>query len=298
MRRIKQLVLWVLALCTSVPLLDSCANARYAMGPETSDIEALPGYEGTIKAITYKSSEPRVSFRRFVAYLPKGYGNVPGKRYPVMYLLHGARGNEVTWIERGDALITLDSLRAEGAAEDFILILANVNNYFSDKEYRNGHAINAVRAFWLVDGETETHFMEDLVHTVDSVLLTIPEKESRAIAGMSTGGMQAAFLSANHPGSFGYVGLFSGYKYNTVFGLRHPEFYCGINRKMKAQFADPPKYYGLMIGDTDIFYPHNRMFDRDMTRKNYAHEMLVTPGGHEWYNWRKFLIHFYGKVFK
>lgn len=298
MREGKRLILRLLWLCAVVTGLGSCAGSRYAMGPETSDIEALPGYEGTVKAVTYKCSEPSVSFRRFVAYLPKDYGKEPGRRYPVMYLLHGARGNEVTWIERGDALITLDSLRAEGAAEDFILILANVNNYFSDKEYRNGHAVNAVRAFWLVDGETETHFMDDLVHTVDSTLLTIPEKDSRAIAGMSTGGMQAAFLSANHPDSFGYVGLFSGYKYNTVFGLRHPEFYCGINRKMKAQFTKPPKYYGLMIGDTDIFYPHNRSFDRDMTRRQYAHELIVTPGGHEWYNWRKFLILFYQKVFK
>lgn len=287
----------IFLLSVLVLLAGACANVRYARGPETEVIESLPGYEGTLRAVRYKSSEAALSERRFVAYLPKGYGSDPERRYPVMYLLHGARGNEVTWIERADALITLDSLRAEGKASDFILVLANANNYYSDNEYNNGHAINAVRAFWTVDGETEVHFMQDLVHTVDSVFLTIPSKQGRAIAGMSTGALQAIYISANNPDAFDYVGLFSPYKYDTFFGLRHTEFYGGINRKMKRQFETPPAYYGMMIGTADFFYPHIRAFDREMTRKNYPHEFIVTRGGHEWYNWRNYLILFYQKIF-
>ena len=206
----------------------SCASARYAQGPETRDIESLPGYRGKILAVEYPSSEPALTMRRMVVYLPEGYDENPDRRYPVLYLLHGARGNEVTWIERGDALMTLDSLRLEGAARDFILVLPNLNNYYSDKEYRNGHPINAVRAFWLIDGETEVYFMNDVVARVDSMFRTIPEKSSRAIAGMSTGALQALYMAANNPDSFDYVCLFSPYTRDSIFGLRHHEFYGGL----------------------------------------------------------------------
>ena len=276
----------------------SCSNARYAMGPETSDIESLPGYRGKVQAVEYPSSEPALTKRRMVVYLPEGYDENPDKRYPVLYLLHGARGNEVTWIERGDAFMTLDSLRLKGAARDFILVLPNLNNYYSDKEYRNGHPVNAVRAFWLIDGETEVYFMNDVVERVDSMFRTIPEKSSRAIAGMSTGALQALYMAANNPDSFDYVGLFSPYTRDSIFGLRHPEFYGGLYRKLRIQFQKPPQYFGIMIGTSDIFYMENKSFDRSLTRKGYGHEFIVTDGGHKWTNWRKYLIGFYQTVFK
>ena len=279
-------------------LLCACTNMRYVIVADSAEIESLPGYDGTIRAVTYPCSEKDLTERRMVVYLPPGYYQQPERRYPVLYLLHGARGNEVTWIERGDAFLTLDSLRREGAAEDFILVLPNVNNYFSDADYKGGHAVNAVRAFWLVDGETETYFMQDVVTTVDSLFRTIPEKSSRALAGMSTGALQSIYLSANNPDSFGYLGLFSPYAYDTVFGLRHPEFYGGLRRKQRVQFAQAPAYYGIMIGKKDVFYPHMKLYERRLTRKEYPHEFVVTPGGHEWYNWRDYFVLFCQKVFR
>lgn len=276
----------------------SCANSRFATGPETSDIEALPGYRGHIQVVEYPCSEPALSKRRMVVYLPHGYNENTSRRYPVLYLLHGARGNEVTWIERGDAFHTLDSLSLEGRVKDFIVVMPNLNNYCSDKEYRNGHPVNALRAFWMIDGETEVHFMYDVVSRVDSLYRTIPEKSARAIAGMSTGGLQALYLSANNPDTFDYIGLFSPYTRDFIFGLRHPEFYGGLYRKLGVQFRDPPKYYCMMIGTSDIFYPEMKSFDRSLTRRGYGHDFVVTSGGHKWINWRKYLIGFYQKAFQ
>lgn len=279
-------------------ILCACANARYASGPDTTDIESLPGYRGIIEAVEYPCSEPTLTKRRMTVYLPPDYYENPTRRYPVMYVIHGARGNEVTWIEKGDAFLTLDSLSLAGAVQDFILVLPNLNNYFSDKEYRNGHPVNAVRAFWIVDGDTEVHFMDDVVARVDSLYRTIPEKSSRAIAGMSTGGLQALYLSANSPDSFGYIGLFSPYTRDTFFGLKHPEFYGGLNRKLRVQFQDPPEYYGMMIGKRDIFYIEVSSFDRRLTKLGYPHEFTATPGGHKWNNWRSYLVSFYQTAFK
>ena len=287
-----------LLLCAILIFVCSCANVRYLHVAESSEIEGLKGYRGTVRAVNYKSSEKALTERRMVVYLPESYAKEPERRYPVVYLLHGARGNEVTWIERGDAFYSIDSLRMAGAAEDFILVLPNMNKYYSDADYNGGHASNAMRAFWVVDGDVETHFMQDVVAAVDSLFRTVPEKSSRAIAGMSTGGLQAIYLSANYPDSFGYVGLFSPYAYDTIFGLKHPELYGGLWPKLKRQFSNEPEYYGIMIGDTDFFYPHVTMWNRSLDRKGYKHKFLVTPGGHEWYNWRKYFILFSKEVFR
>lgn len=287
----------ILSFLLVVALASSCAVARYAKGPETDEIVSLPGYDGIIEAVTYDSSEPDLSKRRMVVYLPAAYYADSLLHYPVMYLLHGARGNEVTWIERGDAFRSLDSLRRNNLATDFILVLPNMNNYSGDKDYKNGHAMNAIRAFWFLDGEAERYFVQDVVSRIDSLYRTVPEKDARAIAGMSSGGLQSIYLSAGHPDTFGYVGLFSPYNHPTFVALGHRDVYGKLWKRLENQFADPP-VYNIYIGDTDVFLPHMRIFHNNLTKKEYPHRFIITPGGHEWYNWSYFLIDFYKLIFK
>lgn len=276
----------------------SCGNAaRYARGMESADIETLTPCDGRIVAVEYPSSETNLDHRRMTVYLPPAYDADTTRRFPVLYLLHGARGNEVTWIERGQAIHSIDSLRREEAIRDFILVLPNINCYYTDGDYNNGHAVNAVRAFWFVNGEAEAHFVRDVVNYVDANFRTIAEKESRAIAGMSTGGMQSLYLSANNPGLFGSIGLFSAYSANTIFGLRHPEFYTGLGRKLRRQFVDAPDYYGIMIGKKDFFYHNMKAYSRRLTRLGYRHEFNDFPGGHKWTNWRLFFVRFCKEVY-
>lgn len=289
----KRILFYLLVLTVA----SSCAAARYARGPETEDILSLPGYDGIIEAVTYDSSEPDLSKRRMVVYLPPSYYADTVSRYPVMYLLHGARGNEITWNERGDAFRSLDSLRAKSLAKDFILVLPNMNNYSGDKDYKNGHAMNAVRAFWLLDGEAERYFVQDVVNRVDSLYRTVPEKQGRAIAGMSSGALQGIYLSADHPDTFGYVGLFSPYNHPTFAALGHRDVYGHLWKRLEGQFADPPVYI-IYIGNTDIFYPHMRIYHNNLEKKDYPHRFVITPGGHEWYNWSYFLIDFYKEIFR
>ena len=276
----------------------SCAAARYAQGPETSEITALPGYDGIIEAVIYPSSEPDLSVRRMVIYLPASYYSDSLRHYPVMYLLHGARGNEVTWIDYGDAFHSLDSLRRLSQAKDFILVLPNMNNYAGDKDYKNGHAMNAMRAFWLLDGEAERYFCQDVVQRIDSLYRTVPEKQGRALAGMSSGALQSIYLSAGHPDEFGYIGLFSPYNHPTFAAIGHRDVYGRLWKRLERQFADPPVLYAIYIGKADFFYPHMRIFDNNLTKKGYSHQLIVTPGGHEWYNWSAYLIDYYTKIFQ
>lgn len=287
----------ILSFLLVLALASSCAVGRYARGPESNEIVSLPGYDGIIEAVTYDCSEPNLSKRRMVVYLPADYYADSLRHYPVMYLLHGARGNEVTWIERGDAFRSLDSLRRNNLATDFILVLPNLNNYTGDKDFKNGRAINAMRAFWLVDGEAERYFFQDIVSRVDSLYRTVPEKEARAIAGMSSGGLQSIYISSGHPDAFGYVGLFSPYNHPTFAALGHRDVYGKLWKRLEGQFADPP-VYRIYIGDTDFFYPHMWIYHNNLTKKEYPHRFIITPGGHQWYNWAYFLIDFYKLIFQ
>ena len=276
----------------------SCSMARYARGPETRDIEALSGYDGIIEAVSYPSSEPGLSERRMVVYLPKDYYQDSLRRYPVMFLLHGARGNEKTWIDSADVFHCIDTLRRQGRAKDFILVLPNMNNYRNDHDYRNGRAIPATRAFFTVNGEVERYFVHDVVWRVDSLYRTAGNKAGRAIAGMSCGALQTIYLSANQPHLFDYVGLFSPYTYPTAAAKYHRDVYGGLSWKLERQFAEAPALYAIYIGKTDFFYPHIVLFDRKLTRRGYAHKFVVNPGGHEWYNWSDFLEDFCQEAFK
>lgn len=281
-----------------VLLLSSCSVARYARGPESRDIENLEGCRGIIQAVEYPSSEKDLHHRRMVVYLPESYATDTLRRFPVFYLLHGARGNEITWSDSARVMHRIDSLRAQGKAEDFILVMPNMNNYFGDKDYKNGRCLRAMRAFWLQDGEVERHFMHDVVARVDSLYRTVPSKSGRAIAGMSNGALQCIYLSAGEPDTFDYVGLFSPYAYPTFAALGHPDVYGGLWKKLDVQFADPPAFYGIYIGKTDIFHPHVRNFERRMSQKGYRHQFILAEGGHEWYNWRDFVIDFCQRIFR
>lgn len=286
-------VVWILLLI----LLSSCSVARYARGPESRDIEAISGVQGTIRAVDYPSSEKDLDHRRMVVYLPESYAMDSLRRYPVFYLLHGARGNEITWSDSAQVMHRIDSLRSQGKAQEFILVMPNMNNYFGEKDYKNGHCVNAFRAFWLLDGEAERHFLHDVVARVDSLYRTIPSKSGRAIAGMSSGALQSIYLSAKDPVSFDYVGLFSPYAYPTFAAWGHPDVYGSLWKKLAVQFEDPPAFYGVYIGKTDFFLPHIRSFESRLTRKGYPHQFVLAEGGHEWYNWIDFVTDFCQRIF-
>lgn len=290
----KRLAIWILLLV----LLSSCSTARYAHGPENRDIEGIPGCKGTIQAVEYPSSEPRLHHRRMLVYLPENYATDTLRRYPVLYLLHGARGNEKTWADSAQVLHRLDTLRALGQTPDFILVMPNMNNYSSDADYNNGRCLNAMRAFWLLNGEAERHFMHDVVAFVDSLYRTLPHKSGRAIAGMSCGALQAIHLSASAPQAFDYVGLFSPYVYPTFAAWGHRDVYGRLWDKLPSQFSPPPTLYAIYIGKADFFYPHISLFEKKLSRKGYPHSFTVTKGGHQWYNWIAYFTDFCKRLFQ
>ena len=145
-------------------------------------------------------------------YLPNGYGKlVKGKngkleqtRYPVLYLQHGWGENETSWPVQGKAGIIMDNLIAEGKIKPFIVVMA----YGLTNDFKFG-SIGQFTA-----KEFETLLCDELIPFIDKNYLTKTDKWSRAMAGLSMGGMETKLITLRRPELFGYWGLLSGGQYS------------------------------------------------------------------------------------
>src|SRR5205085_10454907 len=63
--------------------------------------------------------------RRCFVYTPPDYEKDPSKRYPVLYLQHGAGEDETGWGNQGHAGLIMDNLLAEGKCKPFIIVMDN-----------------------------------------------------------------------------------------------------------------------------------------------------------------------------
>ena len=182
--------------------------------------------------------------------------------------------------------------------EKTIVVLPNVNQYDDERDFGKSRLKGAVESLFDTDGMVEAAFMDDVVATVDSLYRTIPDKEHRAIAGLSIGAMQSMYISANAQDSFGYVGLFSSMVHPFLRKSEHSSFYKRLKSKLETQFAEPPELYSIMIGKSDIYYLRMKSFSRYLKRKGYPFEMHVSRGGHQWYNWEAFACRFMQQLWR
>jgi enterochelin esterase-like enzyme len=134
-----------------------------------------------------------------MVYTPPGYDADIKKRYPVLYLQHGAGEDETGWSKQGHANFILDNLLAEGKAKPMIVVMEK--GYAARPGAPTGPGNPS--AF-------EDVVLKDLIPMIDATFRTIPQRESRAIAGLSMGGGQAMQIGLTHPDTFSAVGAFSG----------------------------------------------------------------------------------------
>ena len=250
---------------------------------------------GEVRAVWYDSPTLQMK-RRMMVYLPPGYDQ-NRQRYPVFYLLHGSGGDETVWLEQGHTAQILDNLSATGKAQPMIVVMPNGN---IDEQAAAGMTPdnNAQPTFahknWM-DGTFEQTF-KDIMQWVDNNYRTRASKQSRAIAGLSMGGYHSLYISANQPEDFAYVGLFSPAISRMDQG-KCP-IYDDIEAKLITQFQRRPKVYWLGIGKDDFLYKDNveyrKLLDKNRLRYTY-HE---SGAGHEWANWRDYLVIFTQLLFK
>ncbi len=250
---------------------------------------------GTVEAVWYDSPTLNAK-RRMMVYLPPEYEQ-GRQRYPVFYLLHGTGGDETVWLEQGHAAQVFDNLIAEGKAEPMIVVMPN-GHTDTPAAPGMGPDNNEQPTFahkqWM-EGTFEQSF-NDIVNWVDKNYRTRAAKRYRAIAGLSMGGYHSLYISANQPDDFAYVGLFSPAISRMDKGKS--KIYDDLEAKLVNQFKQRPRLYWMGIGKDDFLYKDNAAF-REMLDKNRLRYTYHESGaGHEWANWRDYLIIFTQLLFK
>lgn len=241
---------------------------------------------GTVSFMWYDSSILGIN-RRLTVYLPYGYEAKANarKKYPVLYLLHGAGGDEEAWISMGRTAQILDNLIAQGKASPMIVVMPNGNpnqqaactlgTVNTDLNQRDPAFANAyVRSL-----------CEEIVPFIEKNFRVNAKPESRAVAGLSMGGGHTISASCLYPALFDYICPLS------AAGSATDE---QVTTLRKAGV----KLYFLACGTDDFLYEGSKTLDATLTKNGLTHVFYQSDGGHTWANWRLYLNTFAPMLFK
>ena len=256
------------------------------------EINDIP--HGTVASRWYNSPELGMD-RRISIYTPPGY-EASNESYPVLYLLHGAGGDEQAWLELGRAAQIMDNLIAKGEAEPMIVVIPNGNagQDAAPGQGADGFYKPRFGGGGGPQGAYEASF-KDIINFVESNYRAIKDKEHRAIAGLSMGGFHSFHISRFYPNTFDYVGLFSAAimpRDNTT-----SEVYANIDETLQNQMDNGYELYWIAIGKTDFLYQANADFRKKLDEMGMPYEYVETEGGHIWRNWRVYLTQFVPRLF-
>ena len=237
--------------------------------------------------VTYKWYDSKILNinRRLTVYTPYGYEKNKNKKYPVLYLLHGAGGDEEAWTSMGRTAQILDNLIEKGLAEPMIVVMPNGNPNqqaaqtlglpTSDLNFRDPSLQNAY----------VKSLCEEIVPFIEKEFRVNAKPESRAIAGLSMGGGHTITASILYPSMFDYICPLS------AAGSATPE---QITTLKKAGV----KLYFLACGTTDFLWDGAVTLDKTLTDCGLDHIFYKSDGGHVWANWRLYLNTFAPMLFK
>jgi enterochelin esterase-like enzyme len=226
-------------------------------------LKAVP--HGNVQQILFPSKSTNTSRRAFV-YTPPGYETDKSKKYPVLYLQHGWGEDETAWSNQGHANLIMDNLIADNKTKPFIIVMT----YGMTNDVKWGK----IRDFKIEPFQTV--LTEELIPYVDANFRTLANRDNRAMAGLSMGGMETKTITLNKPEIFGYYGLLSG-------GLYNPD---DINGKPKAKL--------IFISCGSKEKPDGvKQAVSDLKAAGYnAVSYVSDKTGHEFQTWRRSLHEF------
>lgn len=268
----------------------------FIIGGDRADFYKVnPMPHGTVSRIWYDSPALGLE-RRMTVYTPAGY-ETSGKRYPVLYLLHGMGGDEEAWISLGRTAQILDNLIAQGKAKPMIVVMPNGNasQEAAPGESSRGMVPPTMQLPKTMEGSYEQAFPE-IVKFIDKNYRTIKSKSGRAIAGLSMGGFHSLHISKQYPDMFNYIGLFSA----AIMPNKEVSspIYENMEGKLKVQFDKNPALYWIAIGKTDFLYKANEEYRKLLDEKGYKYTYYESDEGHIWKNWRIYLTEFVPMLFR
>ncbi len=166
--------------------------------PLVHSLQNVP--HGKVQQVLFYS-ESTQSVRRAFVYTPPCYGKDENKKYPVLYLQHGWGEDETAWSVQGHANLIMDNLIADGKIEPFLIVMT----YGMTNEIKFGSGLRNfdIKPF-------QTVLVDELIPYIDKNFSTLANKDNRAMAGLSMGGMETKMITLNRPEVFSHYALLSG----------------------------------------------------------------------------------------
>ena len=238
---------------------------------------------GQIRSLNYYS-QINGTYRHINVYVPASY-ETGKKRYPVLYLLHGSGENEFGWVNQGHVDFILDNLIAAKQAEEMIVVVMS-GDMRTTPEIRQ------------VPGKTVSDiYVDELVPFIDKTFRTIPDREHRAMAGLSRGGGQttSTVLENHNMDKFAWMGLLSG-----LFRVNDDN----VKTVFDGAFADPAAFnkqmrllhisWGSEEGSFNFPTSYAALQKQGINCVTFVSEGTA----HEWLTWRRAFRDFAQKLFK
>jgi enterochelin esterase family protein len=253
---------------------------------------------GQLRELWYFSKSSNTNRHAFV-YTPPDYDKSSRKRYPTLYLQHGAGEDETGWGSQGHAGWIMDNLLAEGKTMPFIIVMEFGGNPFAAVARRS---TNAAPASASTGGTNNTAaparpnfnftafehvLVDDLIPYIDTNFRTVANQPHRAMAGLSMGGMQTRVITLAHLDTFSHIGVFSG----GSIGLTNITDMPAFKKKTKLVFVSyGSKENGAAAAKANV---------EALKQAGINSVYYESPGtAHEWQSWRRSLNEFAPLLFK
>lgn len=225
------------------------------------------------------------SWRRFYIYTPAGYDENTDQKYPVLYLMHGGGEDERGWATQGKTDLILDNLIADKKAVPMLIVMPDGNIPVSS------FGADALIAY-------ENEMKQAVIPFVEKTYRVKTDAGSRALAGLSMGGLQTLYAGVNNTDLFAYLGVFSSgwiLERQAEVANQQYDFMKFNSDKINSNLK---QFWISMGGKEDIAYKNcqDMMKKFDELKINYKYSEY--PGGHTWPVWRNNIYNFAQLLFK
>lgn len=180
-------------------------------------------------------------------YVPPGYDHSPGTRYPTVYVLQGYTGHVHMWANRQPFrqpfIETADALFAS-ATPPCIVVYVDAWTAYGGSQFVDSPGT----------GRYHTYLCDDVVAFVDAEYRTIPDRESRAITGKSSGGFGAMITPMQRPDVFAALATHAG---DSLYELCYLRDVGAAVRALRRYDGDPARWWADFTSRTAFTRPED-----------------------------------------
>lgn len=230
----------------------------------------------------YYYSQTLKTNRRLHVWTPAGYEKSMDK-LPVLYLIHGGGDTDISWPTVGCAGAILDNLMAEGKMQPMVVVMPNGTIHTETLEGEVPIFINDL--------------MNDIIPFIEDNYRVLTDKDHRALAGLSMGGLETLEAGLSYYHKFGYLWVLS-----SGWFADQKELYAEKGAYLKKIASDFNQTVRMLAftqgGPEDIAYKNCKEMLKLFDAAGIKYKYSESPGGHTWYTWRNDLYNLTQQLFK